>query len=318
MQLYLLKRIFMTVLVLFLVTVLLSLLVHIVPGDPARTLLGPRATEKTVARVQAAMDLDKPVTVQVWNFIQNVLRGSFGTDVFTGRPIEESIVSVLPHTIILALSSIGLSVLIGIPLGVYSATHPGSWPDRLTAIISISFIIVPTYVSGLILLRIFSVELGWLPVIGLGDEGNPADYLLHLILPATTLAITWIGYLARLVRASLLEVLNETYIRAAMAAGLRERLILYKYALKNALVPTVAVLGLGIGNLMGGALFTELIFARPGMGRLIFKAVETRNFPTMRAGVLVVAFLYVVANLLTDLVYTYLDPRIEFDSLRGR
>jgi peptide/nickel transport system permease protein len=308
----------MTVLVLFLLTVLLSLLVHVVPGDPARTLLGARATEETVARVRAEMDLDKPVPVQVANFITNVLQGEFGNDVFTGRPISEAIISVLPHTLILAGSSIAVAVLIGIPLGIFSATHPGSWLDRFTAIISISFIIIPTYVSGLILLRLFGVELGWLPVIGLGDEGDPIDYLRHLILPTTALAITWVGYLARLVRASLLEVLNETYIRAAMAAGIRERLILYKYALKNALIPTVAVLGLGIGNLMGGALFTELIFARPGMGRLVYRAVETRNFPTMRAGVLVVAFFFVVANLATDLVYTYLDPRIEFDSLRGR
>ena len=317
MQLYLLKRIFMTILVLFLVTVLLSLLVHIVPGDPARAMLGPRATDATIARIKAEMDLDKPVAVQVWNFIKNLLHGSFGNDVFTGRPIADSITSVLPHTVTLALSSIGVAVLIGIPLGIFSATHPGSWLDRYTAIISISFIIVPTYVSGLILLRLFAVELGWLPVIGLGDEGDTVDYIKHLILPTTALAITWVGYLARLVRASLLEVLNETYIRAAMAAGLRERLILYKYALKNALVPTVAVLGLGFGNLIGGALFVEIIFARPGMGRLIYQAVETRNFPTMRAGVLVAAFLFVVANLLTDLVYTYLDPRIELDSLRG-
>ena len=318
MQLYLLKRIFMTVLVLFLLTVLLSLLVHIIPGDPARKLLGPRATASTIARVQAAMDLDKPVTVQVWNFVKSVLRGDFGNDVFTGRPIGEAVASVLPHTAILAGSSIGLAVLIGVPLGVFSATHPGSWIDRFTAVISISFIIVPTYVSGLIFLRVFAVDLRWLPVIGAGNAGDPVDYLKHLILPAVTLAITWIGYLARLVRASLLEVLNETYIRAAMAAGLRERLILYKYALKNALIPTVAVLGLGIGNLMGGALFVEIIFSRPGMGRLIYHAVETRNFPTMRVGVLVVAFLYVAANLVADLIYTYLDPRIEFESLRRR
>jgi peptide/nickel transport system permease protein len=315
-QLYLLKRLFMTILVLFLLTVLLSLLVHIVPGDPARAMLGPRATDKTIARIKAEMDLDKPVTVQVWNFIKNLLRGSFGNDVFTGRPIADSITSVLPHTIALATSSIGVAILIGIPLGIFSATHPGSWLDRFSAVISISFIIVPTYVSGLIFLRLFAVELGWLPAIGLG-EGDTFDYIKHLILPTAALAITWIGYLARLVRASMLEVLNETYVRAAMAAGLRERLILYKYALKNALVPTVAVLGLGFGNLIGGALFVEIIFARPGMGRLVYQAVEARNFPTMRAGVLVAAFLFVVANLLTDLVYTYLDPRIELDSLRG-
>ena len=316
MQVYLLKRLFMTILVLFLVTVFLSLLVQIVPGDPARTLLGPRATPKTIARIRAAMDLDKPVPVQVCNFVWKVLHGSFGDDIFTGRSIGKLIGSALPHTIILAGTSLGLAVLIGVPLGVYSATHPDSWLDRITGIVSISFIIVPTYVSGLFLLLLFAVELRWLPVIGLGQEGDLLDYIRHLILPTTALAITWVGYLARLVRASLLEVLNETYIRAAMAAGLRQRLISYKYALKNALIPTVAVLGLGIGSLMGGAVFVELIFARPGMGTLIYRAIQGRNFPVTRAGVLVVAFLFVVANLLADLAYTYLDPRIQFDSLR--
>ncbi len=317
MQVYLLKRLFMTILVLFLVTVFLSLLVQIVPGDPARTLLGPRATPKTIARIRAAMDLDKPVPVQVCNFVWKVLHGSFGDDIFTGRSIGKLIGSALPHTIILAGTSLGLAVLIGVPLGVYSATHPDSWLDRITAIVSISFIIVPTYLSGLFLLLLFAVELRWLPVIGLGQEGDLLDYIRHLILPTTALAITWVGYLARLVRASLLEVLNETYIRAAMAAGLRQRLIFYKYALKNALIPTVAVLGLGIGSLMGGAVFVELIFARPGMGMLIYRAIQGRNFPTMRAGVVVVAFLFVVANLLADLAYTYLDPRIQLEGVRG-
>jgi len=316
-QVYLLKRLFMTILVLFLVTVFLSLLVQIVPGDPARTLLGPRAKPETIARIRAAMDLDKPVPVQVCNFVWKVLHGSFGDDIFTGRSIGKLIGSALTHTIILAGTSLGLAVLIGVPLGVYSATHPDSWLDRITAIVSISFIIVPTYVSGLFLLLLFAVELRWMPVIGLGQEGDLLDYIRHLILPTTALAITWVGYLARLVRASLLEALNETYIQAAMAAGLRQRLIFYKYALKNALIPTVAVLGLGIGSLMGGAVFVELIFARPGMGTLIYRAIQGRNFPTMRAGVVVVAFLFVGANLLADLTYTYLDPRIQLEGVRG-
>lgn len=316
MQVYLVKRLFMTILVLFLVTVILSLLVHIVPGDPARSLLGPRATPELIARIRAAMDLDKPVSAQVGSFVWKVLHGSFGHDVFTGRSIGESIGSVLPHTVLLAGTSLGLAVLLGVPLGVYSATHPGSWLDRITAIISISFIIVPSYVSALFLLLLFAVELGWLPVIGLGQEGDVLDYIKHLVLPTTALAMTWVGYLARLVRASLLEVLNETYIRAAMAAGLSQRLIFYKYALKNALIPTMAVLGLGVGNLMGGAVFVELIFSRPGMGRLIYRAIQSRNFPVMRAGVLVVAFLFVVSNLLADLAYTYLDPRIQFEGVR--
>jgi peptide/nickel transport system permease protein len=307
----------MTILVLLLVIVFLSLIVHIVPGDPARTLLGPRANPDLIARTRAAMDLDESVPVQVVNFLSNVLRGTFGTDVITGRSINEFVKSALPHTLILAWSSLGLAVLLGLPLGVYSATHPDSWLDRITAILSISFITVPSYVGGLFLLLLFAVELRLMPAIGLGESGNILDYIKHLILPATALAITWIGYLARLVRASLLEVLNETYIRAAMASGLSQRVIFYKYALKNALIPTVAVLGVGLGNLMGGAVFVELIFSRPGMGTLIYNAIQSRNFPIVRAGVLVIAFLFVVANLLADLVYTYLDPRIQLESVRG-
>jgi len=311
---YLLKRILMTILVLLIVTVILSVLVHIVPGDPARTILGPRASPALMAKVRSAMDLDKPVLIQVRNFLWTVLHGSLGTDIFTGRPIEMLIGAVLPHTIILAFSSLGLAVLIGIPLGVYSATHPDSWLDRITAVLSISFITIPSYVAGLFLLLLFAVELKVMPAIGLGEDGDLVDYLRHLILPATALAVTWIGYLARLVRASLLEVLNENYIRAARAAGLSPRLVRYKYALKNALIPTVAVLGVGLGNLMGGAVFVEIIFGRPGMGKLIFDAIGSRNYPIVRGGVLVVAFFFVLANLLADLVYTYLDPRIQLDN----
>ena len=317
MQAYLLKRFLMTVLVLLLVITFLSLLVHIVPGDPAKTLLGPRANPDLIAKTRAAMDLDKSIPVQVGNFVWNVLHGSFGTDVFTGRSINMLVGSALPHTLILAWGSLGLAVLVGLPLGVYSATHPDSWLGRITALLSISFITIPSYVGGLFLLLLFAVKLRVMPAIGLGKDGDVLDYIKHLILPATALAITWVGYLARLVRASLLEVLNETYIRAAMAAGLSQRLVFYKYALKNALIPTVAVLGVGIGNLMGGAVFVELIFSRPGMGTLIYNAIQSRNYPIVRAGVLVIAFLFVAANLLADLVYTYLDPRIQLDKVRG-
>ena len=307
----------MTILVLLLVITFLSLLVHIVPGDPAKTLLGPRANPDLIAKTRAAMDLDKSIPVQVGNFLWNILHGSFGTDVFTGRSIGMLVGSALPHTLILAWVSLGLAVIVGVPLGVYSATHPDSWLDRITAVVSISFITVPSYVGGLFLLLLFAVQFRVMPAIGLGKDGDIADYIKHLILPATALAITWVGYLARLVRASLLEVLNETYIRAAMAVGLSQRLIFYKYALKNALIPTVAVLGVGIGNLMGGAVFVELIFSRPGMGTLIYNAIQSRNYPIVRAGVLIIAFLFVAANLLSDLIYTYLDPRIQLDKVRG-
>jgi peptide/nickel transport system permease protein len=204
-------------------------------------------------------------------------------------------------------------VLVGIPLGVFSATHPDSWLDRLLALISISFTTIPSYVAGLFLLLIFAVKFHLLPAMGLGDEGDTLDYLRHLVLPAVALAITWIGYLARLVRTSLLEVLNETYVRVARAGGLSEQLVRYKYALKNALIPTVAILGVGLGSLMGGAVFEEIIFSRPGMGTLIFNAIKARNYPLVRSSVLIVALLFIFANFLADLAYTYLDPRIQIN-----
>jgi peptide/nickel transport system permease protein len=317
MLVYLIKRALMTVLVLLVVMVLLALLVNIVPGDPARTILGARASPAVIERVRASMDLDKPVPVQVINFIKNILRGSFGTDVFSGQSINEQIKSNLPHTLILAWGSLALAVFIGVPLGVFSATHPNSWLDRVTAIISISFITLPSYVIGLFLLLIFAVELKVLPAMGLGKAGDPVDYIQHLILPAIALAVGWVGYLARLVRSSTLEILNETYIRAAMASGIRKNVVQYKYALKGALIPTVAVLGVGLGNLMGGAVFVEIIFSRPGMGSLIYNAISTRNYPVVRAGVLVVAVLFIFANLLADISYTYLDPRIQLGKSRG-
>ncbi len=313
MRAYLLKRLLMTVLVLLLVMSFLALLIHIVPGDAAKTLLGYRATPALIAKVRAEMDLDQPPQIQVIDFIWRLLHGDLGTDVFTERPIRDTIADVLPHTIVLAWASLGLAVIFGIPLGVYSASHPGSWMDRLTGIFAISFITIPSYVGGLFLLLVFAVQLRVMPAMGVGQTADIGDYLRHLLLPSLALAITWVGYLARIVRASLLEVLNADYIRAARAAGLRERLILLKYALKNALIPTVAVLGVGIGNLMGGAVFVEIIFSRPGMGNLIFTAIQTRNYPIVRAGVFIIAILFILANLLADLTYTYLDPRIQLE-----
>ncbi len=237
MFLYIVKRILMTLLVLLVVIIFLSLLVHIVPGDPATTILGPRATPGLIQKMRTAMDLDKPIYVQIGNFIWNILHGSLGVDAVTGAPITKLIASGLPNTMILAVSSLFLAVLFGIPMGVFSATHPNSLIDRILAILSISFTTIPSYVAGLFLLLIFAVKLHALPAMGIGQSGNTLDYLKHLVLPSVALAITWIGYLGRLVRTSLLEVLNETYIRASRAAGLSERLVRYRYALKECLDP---------------------------------------------------------------------------------
>ncbi|MGD0752150.1 MAG: ABC transporter permease [Anaerolineales bacterium] len=313
MLVYIVKRILMTLLVLLLVVVFLTLLVHIVPGDPVTMILGPRATPSLIKQMRAAMELDKPIYVQIGHFLWNILHGSLGVDAVTGVPIMTLIDASLPHTMILAISSLLLAVLLGIPIGMYSATHTNSLPDRILSIVSISLTTIPSYVGGLILLLIFAVDVHALPAMGLGHPGDTVDYLKHLILPSVALAITWVGYLGRLVRTSLLEVLNEPYVRASRAAGISERLIRYRYALKNALIPTVAILGVGLGSLMGGAVFIEIIFTRPGMGLLIYNAIQTRNYPLVRAGVFVVAVLFVLANFLADLFYTYLDPRIQLN-----
>jgi peptide/nickel transport system permease protein len=310
MQTYLLKRSLMAIVVASLAILFLSFVVLIVPGDPARALLGPRASPVLIERIRAEMDLDRPAVVQAGTFLWKVIRGDLGSDVFTGRPIATFVRSALPHTLILAWASISLAVALAVPLGIISATHPGTWLDRITSAVSISFVSVPSFVVGLLLLLLCAVQLHLLPAIGAGELGNWPDYAKHLLLPTVTLALPWIGYLARLVRTSMLEVLNETYIRAAMASGLSRRLILYKYALKNALIPTVAVVGAGIGSLMSGAVIVEVIFGRPGMGTLIYQGILARNYPIVRAGVLIVALFFVGGNLLADLTYSYLDPRI--------
>lgn len=312
---YLLKRLVMTFAVVVLVMLFLSVLVHIVPGDPAQTILGPRATESLIATVNEEMGLDDPIPVQVWDFVSGAFRGDLGRDFLSRTPVSELILEAFPHTIVLAVASLGLATLIGVPLGVYAATRPNSILDRITALISVSLITMPAYVGGLFLLLLFSLHWNVFPAIGTGDFSAPVDYLKHLALPATALALTWIGYIARLVRTSMLEVLGADYIRTARAFGLRERLVFYKYALKNALIPTVAVISVGLGELMGGAVFVEVIFSRQGLGRLTVEAIATRNFPIVQGTVLTIALVYVLANLLADLSYRLLDPRIRVEEV---
>jgi peptide/nickel transport system permease protein len=307
---YLLERLGMTCVVLVLVMVFLASLVHFIPGDPVRTILGPRASEELARTVREEMGLDEPIPTQVYRFLAGALQGDLGRDFINQVPVTTLIAAALPHTVVLAVAGLGLAVLLGVPLGVLSSTRPNGWLDRLTGVISISFITMPSYVAGLFLLLVFAVQLDLLPAIGVGSFSDPVEYLKHLILPATALALGWTGYLARLVRASML---NASYIRTAHAFGLHERVIFYKYALKNAIVPVVAVLGVGLGSLMANAIFVEIIFTRPGLGTLIVDSIATRNYPIVRGSLLVVVFLFVAANLLADLSYRFLDPRIRLE-----
>jgi peptide/nickel transport system permease protein len=310
---YLIHRLGMTLAVVLVVSVFLALLVHVIPGDPARVIMGPRASPAFAEQIRQEMGLDQPVWRQVGSFLWNALRGDLGRDFVTDQPVLSVLLSYLPHTIILAFTALGLAALVGIPLGVYSATHTGKPADHVVSLLSISLITMPSYVSGLFLLLLFPVILGVLPATGAGDITRPGDYLSHLVLPAVALAVVWVGYLARVVRTSMLEVFGSNYIRAGRALGLSEGLIAYRYALKNAIVPTVALLGVSLGDLLGGAVFVEVIFARPGLGSLLVEAIADRNYPIVRGGVLVIAVLFVAANLAADLSYRFLDPRIRVE-----
>lgn len=314
---YLLQRVGMTAMVVLLVMLFLAGIVHLVPGEPATLILGPRASDAMIESVRAEMGLDDPVLVQVVSFVVNAVQGDLGRDFVSNRPVTDVVANVLPHTIALAVASLALAVLIGVPFGVLAATRPDSLLDRVTSIMSVSFITMPSYVVGLFLLLAFPVSLGVLPATGAGSFSEPLDYLRHLILPACALAITWVGYFARLVRSSMLEVIGTNYIRVARAYGIRERAVFYRYALKNAVIPTVAILGVSLGNLMGGAIFIEVIFTRPGLGTLAVDAISNRNFPIVRGAILFVALLFVLANLFADLSYRFIDPRIRVEEVKA-
>jgi peptide/nickel transport system permease protein len=307
---YIASRVLTTALVLLGATVLLFTLTLFIRGNLAQVLLGPRATPEAVAAFTHLMGLDRPVAERLLIFLGNLLRGDLGRDIVSGRPILDLVLEVFPYTLSLTVAAIGIAVLVGVPLGCYSATHPGSRLDQAAAILSVGFIAIPNFVVAIFLLLIFSIGLGWLPVMGGGARTSLGDEAMRLILPALALAVGWIGYIARLLRASLLEVLGEPHVRTARSFGVPEWRIVYKYALKLAAIPTVAILGLGIGRLLGGAIFVEIIFARPGIGTLVYDAISIRNYPVVQASVLVVVAVFTLTNLAVDLIYAWLDPRI--------
>lgn len=311
---YLAARVAMTLVVIIIVMSFLAVLVHLIPGNPVSTIMGPRASPELAQIVRHDMQLDRPIPVQVVGFIVGAFQGKLGVDFISNVPVTTLVLNALPQTLALAFTSLFIAVVVGIPTGVFAAKHVNGVADRLLAILSVSFVTMPAFVIGLLLLLAFSVHYHVFPAIGSGSMSDPGDYLRHLVLPAFALAITWIGYIGRLVRTNMLEVLGEAHVRTSLAQGLQERTVFYKLALKNALIPVIAVLGVGLGSLIGGAIFVEVIFARPGIGSLIYSAIETRNYPVVRGGVLVVAVLFVLSNLLADLLYRFLDPRVRVEA----
>ncbi len=313
---YAIKRIGLAFLILFVVMLGLFSMVFVVPGDPAGVALGPRASPELRAQLTERMGLDQPLHVQVVNFFANAARGDLGYDVWSRRPVLEMILDVFPNTLILGVVSLGWALVLGVALGCVAVVWRGTFVDRLLGVLSVSMIAVPSFVIALYSLLIFSVWLGWLPAIGAGEKGDIGSQIRALILPSFAIGITWVGYLARLVRASMLEVLAAEHIRMARSFGLSERRVVLTYALRLALIPTVAVLAMGLGSILSSAVFVEAVFSRPGIGTLATNAVSNRNYPVVMGTVLFMTAFYLFVVTAADLLIARLDPRVR-DVLRS-
>ena len=307
---YAVKRAGLAVVITALALILLISTIQLIPGDPAAVLLGPLATPELRESFRVEMGLDQPVLIQIARFFGRAVTGDLGTDVLTHRSVLITVAEQMPFTLALIAAGIGWAALLGVPLGCLAAIRRGTLADRVIAVLSVSMIAVPSFVIAIYSLLFFAVRLGWFPTISAGDPGDLGDQLHHLVLPSLAVGLGWVGYLARMVRASMLEVLTENHIRMARAFGLRERTITFRYALKLAIIPTVVLLGIGVGHMISGAVFAEIVFARPGVGRLMYDAVITRNYPLVIGGVMITTAFYVFCTLVADLVAAWLDPRV--------
>lgn len=296
------KRFISLLPVVFGVLCLTFALLHLVPGDPVDVMLGESASPADRIAIKAQLGLDQPLYVQFGQYLSHLLQGDFGRSIHTQTPISQLLWEAFPATIMLSVIALCIGLVIGIPLGIWSALKAGHWQDVMITLVSIRLAAMPAFWLGPVLMLVFAVWLGWLPVSGM-------DGFTSIVLPALTLGLGLSAILTRMTRTSLLEVLNEDFIRTARAKGLSERQVILKHALRAALLPLVTIVGLQMGSLLAGAVITETIFSWNGIGRLLIESIEKRDYPVTQACVLVVAFSYVLINQATDVIYRWLDPR---------
>jgi peptide/nickel transport system permease protein len=310
---YVVRRVLATIPVMAVVAIVVFLLLRLASGDPAAIIAGDNATSQDVTAIRTQLGLDRPIVQQFGIWIGNVLRGDFGESFFFKKTVAELIVERLEPTLALSVCTIVLAVLVSIPLGVVAAWKRGTWIDRVVMGFSVVGFSVPVFVTGYVLIYLFAIQLSWLPVQGYQRlrEGF-GGFIERLILPSVTLAVIYVALIARITRTSVLEVINADYVRTARAKGLPELPVLLRHVLRNAAVPIVTVIGLGVALLIGGVVVTESVYAIPGLGRLTVDAVLARDYPTVQAVILLFSVVYVLINLLVDLTYTVLDPRIRY------
>lgn len=313
---YAARRVLLALVILLVVMAAMFLIVFIIPGDAASIALGPRATPELKALLVARMGLDQPWFVQLWRFVSGALTGDLGLDVWSRRPVLDMILEVLPRTLALGLAAMGWAVALGTALGVLAVVRAGSLLDRALGVLSVGVIAVPSFVVALWSLAVFAVHLGWFPAVGAGEAGDWGSQARALVLPAFAVGLGWVGYVARLVRASLLEVMGMGHVRTARAFGLAEPRVVLRYGLRVAVVPVIAILAVGLGGILSAAVFVEAVFSRPGIGTLVTEAVQSRNFPVVMGAVLVMTAFYLAVVTAADLLIALLDPRVR-DVLRG-
>jgi peptide/nickel transport system permease protein len=310
---YILRRVLVTIPVMAIVALFVFSLLYIAPGDPAAVIAGDQASPADVERIRQSLGLDRPFLIQFGSWIWRILHLDLGTSIFTNLPVASMIAQRIEPTLSLMALTLVLTLVIAVPLGVVAAWKAGSWIDRVIMAFAVSAFSLPVFVVGYLLAYVFALELEWLPVQGYTPFSEGFwPWLQNLILPSVALGCVYIALIARITRASMLEVLQQDYIRTGRAKGLGQPSILFIHALKNAAVPIVTVIGIGVALLIGGAVVTESVFAIPGLGRLTVDAILRRDYPVIQGVVLMFSFLYTLVNLMVDVTYTLIDPRIRY------
>jgi len=310
---YVLKRLLATIPVMATVAVIVFMLLHLTPGDPAALIGGDLATPDDLLRIREQLGLERPIVEQFASWLWQVLQGDLGTSLFTQIPVAQLIAQRIEPTLVIGLTIMLVAVVVAIPLGVIAAWKAGSWIDQLIMTLAVIAFSMPIFLIGYLLIFKFSVELKWFPVRGYQSLANgPAKFFPHIVLPSLTVSFIYIALLTRMTRATMLDVLNQDYIRTARAKGMATPRLLAVHALKNAAVPIVTMIGIGLSSLLGGIVVTETVFAIPGIGRLMIDAIVRRDFPILQGVILVLSALYVLINLLIDLSYSLFDPRIRY------
>lgn len=309
---YAVRRLLVAIPTLLVVLTLVFVVVRVAPGDPARAVLGDYASQDAVEALRERMGLDQPLYQQYVDFLAGLVTGDLGNSMISGVPVAQQVANALPFTVQLTLSGIVLGLVVGIPLGIFTALRRNTAADYLIRTFSLLGLSFPSFFLGILLILLFSVQLGLLPAVGGGEQSDPASTLRHLILPAVTLGLIMTAYVTRLTRSAVLNILGEDYVVTARSKGLRRRSVVYKHILRNALVPIIAIAGIYSIVLTGGSLVVEVVFSRPGLGRLLVGAMLQRDYITLQTVMVIYAVFVVFVNLVTDLAYAVADPQIRY------